>query len=114
LKNPLNIIFSNKSLIFVAALGLLLAGSFANSLFVIAPVAYLATLALAYGIGGRISNHGLNVAYNWSVKWALFIAFLYLTSLFLKDAFVYAMFSFIFINIILNPMLFISQDEATT
>ena len=80
----------------------------------IAPAAYLATLALAYGIGGRISNHGLNVAYNWSVKWALFVAFLYLTSLFLKDAFVYAMFSFIFINIILNPMLFIFQDEATT
>ena len=114
MKSLLNIIFSNKSLIFVAALALLLAGSFANNLFVIAPAAYLATLALAYGIGGRISNHGLNVAYNWSVKWALFVAFLYLTSLFLKDAFVYTMFSFIFINIILNPMLFISQDEATT
>ena len=65
------------------------------------------------GLGGRISNHGLNVAYNWSIKWVLFVTFLYLTSLFLKDVFVHAMFSFILINIVLNPMLFISKNEVT-
>ena len=113
LNNSLNIIFTSKNLIVLAILGLLLAGSFANTLFVLAPAAYLATLALAYGIGGRISNHGLNVAYNWSIKWVLFVTFLYLTSLFLKDVFVYAMFSFILINIVLNPVLFISKNEVT-
>ena len=113
LNNSLNIIFTSKNLIVLAILGLLLAGSFANNLFVLAPAAYLATLALAYGIGGRISNHGLNVAYNWSIKWVLFVTFLYLTSLFLKDVFVYAMFSFILINIVLNPVLFISKNEVT-
>ena len=113
MNNPLNIIFTSKNLIVLAILGLLLAGSFANTLFVLAPAAYLATLALAYGMGGRISNHGLNVAYNWSIKWVLFVTFLYLTSLFLKDVFVYAMFSFILINIVLNPMLFISKNEVT-
>ena len=113
LNNPLNIIFTSKNLIVLAILGLLLAGSFANSLFVLAPAAYLATLSLAYGLGGRISNHGLNVAYNWSIKWVLFVTFLYLTSLFLKDVFVHAMFSFILINIVLNPMLFISKNEVT-
>ena len=113
LNNPLNIIFTSKNLIVLAILGLLLAGSFANTLFVLAPAAYLATLALASGMGGRISNHGLNVAYNWSIKWVLFVTFLYLTSLFLKDVFVYAMFSFILINIVLNPMLFISKNEVT-
>ena len=110
----LNTLFNNKNLTIIASLALLIAGSFSNNLFIIAPAAYFLALALAYAIGGRISDQSLNVAYSWSVKWVLFVAFLYLTGLYLRDAFVYAMFSFIFINITLSPMSFISQNKVTT
>ena len=110
----LNTLFNNKNLTIIASLALLIAGSFSNNLFIIAPVAYFLALALAYAIGGRISDQGLNVAYSWSVKWVLFVVFLYLTGLYLRDAFVYAMFSFILINITLSPMSFISQKNVTT
>ena len=112
--NPLNTLFNNKNLTIIASLALLIAGSFSNNLFIIAPAAYFLALALAYAIGGRISDQGLNVAYSWSVKWVLFVVFLYLTGLYLRDAFVYAMFSFILINISLSPMSFISQNKVTT
>ena len=110
----LNTLFNNKNLTIIASLALLIAGSFTNNLFIIAPVAYFLALALAYAIGGRISDQGLNVAYSWSVKWVLFVVFLYLTGLYLRDAFVYAMFSFILINITLSPMSFIPQNKVTT
>ena len=103
---------SNKSIILVASALFLIAGSMANSFFILAPTAYLISLALAYAIGGRISNHGLNIAYNWSIKWAVFVVFLYLTTIYLPNVFVYAMFSYILINTTLNPMLFVSQDKA--
>ena len=112
--NLLNTLFNNKNLTIIASLALLIAGSFSNTLFIIAPAAYFLALALAYAIGGRISDQGLNVAYSWSVKWVLFVVFLYLTGLYLRDAFVYAMFSFILINISLSPMSFISQNKVTT
>jgi hypothetical protein len=114
LKSFLNTLFSNKNIIFAASAVFIAAGSLANSFFVIAPAAYLIALALAYSVGGKISNHGLNVVYNWSIKWAVFVAFLCLTGIYLKEAFVYAMFSFILINIVLNPMLFISQNKVST
>jgi hypothetical protein len=114
LKSFLNTFFSNKTLIFAVSVVFIAAGSLANSFFVIAPAAYLIALALAYSVGGKISNHGLNVAYNWSIKWAVFIVFLSLTGIYLNEAFVYAMFSFILINIVLNPMLFISQNKVST
>ena len=110
----LNTLFNNKNLTIIASLALLIAGSFSNNLFIIAPAAYFLALALAYAIGGRISDEGLNIAYSWSVKWVLFVVFLYLTGLYLRDAFVYAMFAFILINITLSPMSFISQNKAIT
>ena len=114
MKSFLNTLFSNKNIIFAASAVFIAAGSLANSFFVIAPAAYLIALALAYSVGGKISNHGLNVVYNWSIKWAVFVAFLCLTGIYLKEAFVYAMFSFILINIVLSPMLFISQNKVST
>ena len=110
----LNTLFNNKNLTIIASLALIITGSFSNNLFIIAPAAHFLALALAYAIGGRISDQGLNVAYSWSVKWVLFVVFLYLTGLYLRDAFVYAMFSFILINITLSPMSFISQNKVTT
>ena len=108
----LNILLNNKTLTIIAFIALIIAGSFSNNLFIIAPTVYLFSLALAYMIGGRISDYGLNVVYSWSVKWVLFVASLYLTAVYLIDAFVYAMFLFVLINITLSPMLFSSKNKA--
>jgi len=51
--------------------------------------------------------------YNWSVKWSLFVVFLYLTASYLKEAFIFAMFSYILINTILSPMMFISKNKVS-
>ena len=112
MNSSLNTLLNNKNLIIVVFIALAITGSFSNNLFIIAPIAYLFSLAMAYMIGGRISDYGLNVAYSWSIKWVLFVAFLYLTAVYLIDAFVYAMFSFILINITLSPMLFSSKNKA--
>ena len=92
---------------------LLVAGTFKTTLFVLAPLAYLLAIIIAYAIGGRINDHGINVAYNWSIKWVLFVSFLYLTGTYFKEAFVYAMFSFILINTVLNPTMFIPKNGAS-
>ena len=55
----------------------------------------------------------VNVMFNWVVKWSLFVTFLYLTALYIKNAFVFAMFSYILINTILNPMTFIVKNRAS-
>jgi hypothetical protein len=89
------------------------AGTFKTTLFVLAPLIYFLAIAIAYAIGGRINDHGINVAYNWSIKWVLFVTFLYLTGTYFKEVFVYAMFSFILINTILNPSIFIPKDKVS-
>ena len=90
-----------------------MAGTFKTTLFVLAPLIYFLAIAIAYAIGGRINDHGINVAYNWSIKWVLFVTFLYLTGTYFKEVFVYAMFSFILINTILNPSIFIPKDKVS-
>lgn len=64
-------------------------------------------------IGSKIQDHSLNAAYNWSIKWALFVFFLYLTGVYLINAFVYAMFTFILINTLINPTMFIEKQKAS-
>jgi hypothetical protein len=96
----------------MAFLFLVIAGTVQNTFFVLAPVLYLISLAIAYSIGGRITDTMVNVMYNWVVKWSLFVIFLYLTALYIKTAFVFAMFSYILINTILNPMIFIVKNKA--
>ena len=91
---------------------LMTAGTIQNIFFVLAPALYITSLSVAYIISGRISDPMINVMFNWVVKWTLFVIFLYLTALYIKDAFVYAMFSYILINTILNPMTFIVKNEA--
>ena len=98
----------------MAVVALLIAGSFANNFFLIAPATYVAVLSAAYLAGVKISNHGLNVAYNWSIKWTVFVVFLVLTGTYLQNAFVYAMFSYILINIALNPVFFIHDSKAVS
>ena len=99
-------------MVVIAFLFLVIAGTIQNIFFVLAPVLYITSLSVAYIISGRISDPMINVMFNWVVKWALFVIFLYLTALHIKDAFVYAMFSYILINTILNPMTFIVKNEA--
>ena len=114
MKSFINSLFSNKILILLAFSLLLLAGTFKTTLFILAPATYLLAITIAYAVGGRINDHGINVVYNWSIKWVLFVTFLYFTGTYFKEAFVYAMFSFILINTVLNPTIFISKNGAST
>ena len=91
---------------------LMIAGTIQNVFFVLAPVLYITSLSVVYIFSGRISDPMINVMFNWVVKWALFVIFLYLTALYIKDVFVYGMFSYILINTILNPMTFMVKNEA--
>ena len=113
LKSFLNTIFSNRNLLTMAFLFLVIAGTIQITFFVLAPVLYLISLTIAYSISGRISDHAVNAMYNWSVKWSLFVVFLYLTASYLKEAFIFAMFSYILINTILSPMMFISKNKVS-
>ena len=97
----------------MAFLFLVIAGTIQNTFFVLAPVLYLISLASVYSISGRINDHAVNAMYNWSVKWSLFVVFLYLTASYLKEAFIFAMFSYILINTILSPMMFISKNKVS-
>ena len=99
-------------MVVMAFLFLMIAGTIQNTFFILAPALYITSLSVAYIISGRISDPMINVMFNWVVKWTLFVIFLYLTALYIKDAFVYAMFSYILINTILNPMTFIVKNEA--
>lgn len=92
----------------MAFLFLMIAGTIQNIFFILAPALYAASLSGAYIISGRISDPMVNVMFNWAVKWSLFVVFLYLTALYIKEAFVYVMFSLILINTTLNPMTFIA------
>ena len=97
----------------MAFLFLVIAGTIQITFFVLAPVLYFISLTIAYSISGRISDHAVNAMYNWSVKWSLFVVFLYLTASYLKEAFIFAMFLYILINTILSPMTFISKNKVS-
>lgn len=99
-------------MVIMTFLFLIIAGTIQNVFFFLAPVLYITSLSVAYIISGRISDPMINVMFNWVVKWALFVIFLYLTALYIKDAFVYGMFSYILINTILNPITFMAKNEA--
>ena len=99
-------------MVIMTFLFLIIAGTIQNVFFFLAPVLYITSLSVAYIISGRISDPMINVMFNWVVKWALFVIFLYLTALYIKGAFVYGMFSYILINTILSPMTFMAKNEA--
>ena len=76
LKNLQNITLKNKasSLIF-ASLGII--GTFFNPYFILIAALYLCLICTAYYAGSKISGVGMNAAFNWSIKWALFVVSLF-------------------------------------
>ena len=90
-----------------------IAGTLQNIFFILAPISYFLCLSAAYVVSNRINDHAVNAIYNWSIKWTLFVVFLYLTGSYLQDAFVYAMFAYILINTTVSPMIFITKTKAT-
>ena len=92
---------------------LAIAGTLQSIFFILAPISYFLCLSAAYVVSNRINDHAVNAIYNWSIKWTLFVVFLYLTGGYLQDAFVYAMFAYILINTTVSPMMFITKTKAT-
>ena len=92
---------------------LAIAGTLQSIFFILAPISYFLCLSAAYVVSNRINDHAVNAIYNWSIKWTLFVVFLYLTGSYLQDAFVYAMFAYILINTTVSPMMFITKTKAT-
>ena len=89
-------------------------GSTQQPLFILMPAAYLLAIGIAYKLGSKIEDYAVNAAYNWSAKWVLFIAFLYLSGKHMNSAFVFAMFLYILINTTLSPTAFFSNDRVKT
>ena len=109
LQSLLNTFFNHKALLVAISISLIILGTIKEPMFISLPAFYLLFLGTAYKIGSKIHDYAINAAYNWSVKWALFIVFAYLSGIFIKNAFIYAIFFFILVNISLNPTLFISN-----
>ena len=97
----------------IIAFALLLMGSFEHPIFFIIPLTYLVSICVAYYIGAKINDYGINAAYNWSIKWALFVLFLYLTATFMQNVFISAMLFFILINTTLNPTMFFKKEASS-
>ena len=89
-------------------------GTMQEPMFVLIAGFYLIAIGIAYKIGSKIEDYAINAAYNWSIKWLLFITFLYLSGVYINNAFVYAMFLFILINIVIRPTLFVVKDGVKT
>jgi hypothetical protein len=114
LKNSQNTILSNKVIIGIISIILVIMGSTQQPLFVLMPAAYLLAIGIAYKLGSKIEDYAVNAAYNWSAKWVLFIGFLYLSGKHMNGAFVFAMFLYILINTTLSPTTFFSKDRVKT
>tara|TARA_B100001778_G_scaffold28148_1_gene20551 strand:+ start:146 stop:523 length:378 start_codon:yes stop_codon:yes gene_type:complete len=116
--NPLqsfqNILFSNKTLIGVTSAFLIIFGTIKEPMFALLPIFYLICIGSAYKLGSKIEDYAINAAYNWSIKWAIFIAFLYISAVYLNNAFVFAMFLLILVNITLRPTFFITKNKLKT
>ena len=114
MKNSQNTIISNKVIIGIISIILVIMGSTQQPLFVLMPAAYLLAIGIAYKLGSKIEDYAVNAAYNWSAKWVLFIGFLYLSGKHMNSAFVFAMFLYILINTTLSPTAFFSKDRVNT
>ena len=105
---------NNKIVIAVISIALLVAGTLKNPFFIILPFGYLISISTAYKIGSMIRDYAINAAYNWSIKWGLFVVFLCLSGFYLPNVFVYTMFMYILINMTLNPTLFSLKNRTNT
>ena len=109
-----NILFSNKTLIGVISVFLIIFGTIKEPMFALLPIFYLICIGSAYKLGSKIEDYSINAAYNWSMKWAIFIAFLYISAVYLNNAFVFVMFLLILVNITLRPTFFITKNKLKT
>ena len=109
-----NILFSNKTLIGVTTALLIIFGTMKEPMFTLLPIFYLICIGSAYKLGSKIEDYAINAAYNWSIKWAIFIAFLYISAVYLNKAFVFAMFLLILVNTTLRPTFFITKNKLKT
>ena len=96
------------------SVALITMGTIKDPMFVLVAGFYLIAIGIAYKIGSKIEDYTINAAYNWSIKWLLFITFLYLSGVYINNAFVYAMFLFILINIVIRPTLFVVKGGVKT
>ena len=96
------------------SVALITMGSIQDPMFVLVAGFYLIAIGIAYKIGSKIEDYAINAAYNWSIKWLLFITFLYLSGTYINNAFVYAVFLFILINIVIRPTLFVVKGGVKT
>ena len=55
----------------------------------------------------------MNAAFNWSIKWALFVVSLFFVGTYVQEAFIVIMFTFILINTTINPSIFFKTQETT-
>ena len=109
-----NILFSNKTLIGVTSALLIIFGTMKEPMFTLLPIFYLICIGSAYKLGSKIEDYAINAVYNWSIKWAIFIAFLYISAVYLNKAFVFAMFLLILVNTTLRPTFFITKNKLKT
>ena len=114
MKKSQNILLSNKAIIGIISIGLVVMGTIQQPFFILLAITYLAAIGTAYRLGARIEDYAVNAAYNWSAKWMLFIGFLYLSGKHMNSAFVFAMFLYILINTTLSPTFFFSKDRVNT
>ena len=109
-----NILFNNKAVIGAISAFLIIFGTIKEPMFALLPIFYLICIGSAYKLGSKIEDYAINAAYNWSIKWAIFIAFLYISAVYLNNAFVFAMFLLILVNITLRPTFFITKNKLKT
>jgi hypothetical protein len=86
----------------------------ANEYFILVVTLYLCLISSAYYAGSKISGVGMNFAYNWSIKWALFVISLVFVGTYMQEAFIAAMVFYILVNSTINPMMFASKQDLTT
>jgi len=101
-------------LILALFLTLLAFGIYKDGLFLMAAPTYLGLISAFYYIGSKISDHTINIFYNWSIKWAIFILSLVFTGLYMEAAFIPAMLLYILINSTINPIMFAPKQKLTT
>tara|TARA_X000000368_G_scaffold319860_1_gene257074 strand:- start:2186 stop:2593 length:408 start_codon:yes stop_codon:yes gene_type:complete len=109
-----NTFFSYKTLVVATSTFLIIMGFIKEPIFILVSAFYFLFLGTAYKIGSKIEDYAINAAYNWSIKWVLFIAFSYLSGVYINSALVYAIFFFILVNISLNPTFFVVKNSVKT
>ena len=90
LAKALAVMMSNvPRVLFVVIFSLIIVVLLKEPMFALLPIFYLICIGSAYKLGSKIEDYAINAVYNWSIKWAIFIAFLYISAVYLNNAFVF-------------------------